>query len=276
LRVVRGNQAGLVIPLQERAYLMGRAISHQDVGPGRLYFHDPSVALIQARLLWDENGQDYVICQETNSSRSSVSGLPLTRGAKLRLRSGSRVKLGSLVVVVESLSGRQETAPDLSHQAPTPQMATWSAESADSGEDSSVAVAAPPDVPETPDLAQTSYRVDVDWFPVKVYPLRANDALHGPVAEFFPNGHLKRLAVYHQGQVSTAHNQMWLEEGAPLGRVVSDFCECVYAEGQETVMTQVDGEVDFFEEEIAWEAWVKKWLQQICANHTVSAMPQPG
>ena len=267
MRIVRGNQSGLVIPLKERSYLLGRAISHEDVGPGRIYFHDPTVALLQARLRWDETLQEYVVSQETSSSRSSVSGLPLTRGATLSLRRGSRLKLGNLILLIEDAN---DAAPKVAPERPpeaTPQPEPPPPAPLESSEDTVEAVP----------LVQVdaSERVDASWFRVKMYTLRPTDVLHGPVAEFFGDGQLKRLAVYHQGIVSTSHNQLLLEQRAPAGRVFSDFSECVYSGGQETVMTNIDGEIDLFEEEVEWRAWVQKWIDQICGNQAVSVLPTP-
>ncbi|MBT9586354.1 hypothetical protein IV102_23630 [bacterium] len=261
MRIVRGNQSGLVIPLIERSYVMGRAIGHEDVGPGRIYFHDPSVALLQARLRWDEGLQEYAISQETSSSRSSVSGLPLTRGATLSLKRGSRLKLGNLVLLVEDASS---PVPGVASERPPKPEPQRPAAPPDSGEDTVEAVP----------LVQAQ-RVDATWFRVKLYTLRPTDVLHGPVAELFEDGQLKRLAVYHQGTVSTSHNQLLLEAGDPVGRVFSDFSECVYSGGQETVMTHIDGEVDLFEEEVEWQVWVQKWIDQICGNQSVGVLPTP-
>lgn len=269
LRILKGNQPGLVLPLTEPEYVLGRAISHQDVAKGRLYFHDQSVCLMQARLHWDEAARCYWVSHESSKGKSWVSGLPLQRGSRLALRPGSRLKMGRLVLVMEKVPEARPQSAD--SPSPNPDLPCWKETQEPTApvsvEESGEFVAVLPPPPAS--------HVDESWFEGRTYQMRAGETPHGPVAEFFENGQLKRLAYYHHGTLSTAHNQLLLELGVELGRVVCDVSECTYCEGQEMVMTEVDGEIDFFEEVMPWETWVRKWLAQISGKQTVSLMPVP-
>lgn len=245
LRILRGNQQGLVISLRERNYLLGRAVSHEDFGPGRLYFHDPSVASLQAIMRWNEFAGHYVISHQTNQSNTWIAGLPLTRGTPRDLKPGSRLKMGNLVAVVERLAPPSEPAPE---------------------------AAPPPSCEPEPAVAtaRAEHFVDSSWFTTRTYKVREGEVLHGPVAEFFADGQLKRLSHYSQGKLSQTHHQLLLEQGVAVGRVVSDVSECVFSNGHESVVTNLDGEVDFFETEANWDEWVRKWIRQICGQSAVN------
>ncbi|MFN8612801.1 MAG: FHA domain-containing protein [Vulcanimicrobiota bacterium] len=269
LRVVKGNQQGLVVPLRDRNYVLGRAISHEDVRPGRIFFHDPSVALVQAVLRWDEKTAVYVICHETGQSKSWVSGLPLARGTPRAVKSGSRLKLGKLVAVLEPLQAPEPSLRQNSSQEPEPSLATWTPP------------VVPPVVEPEPVSAQpvvarpepSHNGVDPGLVPQQACKeAREGDRLEGPVAEFFPDGQLKQLGTYSRGKLSSTHNHLLLEHGKQVGRVKSDFNECSYSEGVEAVTTMLDDDIDYFEEETSWEVWVGKWIDQICSGQTVTVI----
>lgn len=263
LRVVKGNQQGLAIPLQERNYVLGRAISHEDTRPGRIFFHDPSVALVQAVLRWDDHRATYLICHETDRSKSWVSGFPLARGTPRPLKAGSKVKFGKLVAVLEPVQAPLADIRQIQPAVTEPELQTWTP-------------APPPPEPEPqpqPEPAQTAHNgVDRSWFSSKLYTAKEGEVLDGPVAEFFPDGQLKWLATYHRGKISSTHNQLLLEHGKQVGRVKSDFNECAFSDGLEVVLTQLDGEIDYFEEAAEWEPWVRKWITQICLKQTVTVI----
>lgn len=284
LRVTRGNQSGLVVPLRERAYVLGRAISHEDVAPGRLYFHDPSVALVQALMRWDDGTHQYLVSHETDRSRSWISGIPLARGTPRRLRAGSRVKLGNLTMVIESLQDPPVSIRSQNEVVPDPDMPEWeegmvvqpprspapySEIEAEPEQASTVEVA-----PEEAPPALISNGVDVTWFKTKTYQLREGERVEGPIAEFFPDGQLKRLSIFHRGKLSSVHNQLLLEHGAQVGRVISHVAECAYCDGIESITTNFEGDIDYSEEEITWEAWVRKWIDQICRGEAVCFLPE--
>ncbi|MBS2038341.1 hypothetical protein JST97_25380 [bacterium] len=269
LRVLKGNQQGLVIPLRERSYVLGRAISHEDLGPGRIFFHDPTVALVQAVMHWDASRDSYVISHETDRSQSWISGLPLARGSPRPVKSGSRLKFGKLVAVLEPLHPLVVPALPPGALEVEPTLNPW------------VAPANPTEVPVEPEKTQPPQQpeaghngVDRSWFRCKLYDTREGDRLEGPVAEFFPDGQLKRLGTYSRGKLSSTHNQLLLEHGKQVGRVKSDFNECAYSDGMEVVTTHLEDEIDYFEEETSWEAWVRKWIDQICSGQTVSLVNQ--
>ncbi len=246
MRVLRGNQQGRIYPLHERAYVLGRAISHEEVGPGRLYFHDPTVANVQAIMRWNEVRGHYVITHETSLSRTWIAGLPLTRGAPRDLMPGLRLKIGNMVMVLE----RQPLC-----QAEPPQP---------------VAAQEPVAKPVAPSLS--AHQVDKSWLPKRSYQVREGEVIDGPAAEFFPDGQLKSLCLYVRGKPSNTHHQLILERGIPLGRVLSDVSECVFSGGIESVVTHLEGDLDYFETEIAWDTWVRKWIQQICGKSVVNLL----
>ncbi|MBX3166632.1 MAG: FHA domain-containing protein [Candidatus Eremiobacteraeota bacterium] len=259
IRVLRGNQQGRIYPLDERSYVLGRAISHEEVGPGRLYFHDPTVASVQAIMRWNEARGHYVITHETSQSRTWIAGLPLTRGAPRDLKPGLRLKIGNMVLVLE----RQSLSP----KGPTP---TAVAEA-----DPLIPAWTPPQPapelePEAISPTRPADHVDKSWLPKRTYQVREGEILDGPVAEFFPDGQLKSLCLYVRGKQSHTHHHLVLEQGVQLGRVVTDVSECVFSGGIESVMTQFEGEVDYFESEVSWEVWVRKWIQQICGTSVVN------
>lgn len=266
IRILRGNQQGLVVSLCERNYVLGRAVSHEDVGPGRLYFHDPSVASVQAIMRWNEFAGHYVISHETNQSNTWIAGLPVTRGTPRDLRAGSRLKMGNLVAVLERQTRLPEpiTAPPVLETEP-PGMALWAPARA-------AAQPTPPSSEPEPPVAvdRPEHFVDISWLTTRTYKVREGEVLHGPVAEFFADGQLKRLSFYVQGKLSQTHHQLLLEHGSAVGRVVTDVSECVFSGGQESVITNLDGEVDFFESEAVWDEWVRKWIRQICGSSAVN------
>jgi hypothetical protein len=264
-RILKGNQPGLTLPLNQTQYILGRAISHQDVAPGRLYFQDQSVALVQAKLQWDKFQEFYRVSHESGQAKSWVSGLPLVKGAPLPLKPGSKLKLGKLVLILEKDPGAPSPPPESPEVIP--ELPLWKEQPVTpvperaAPEESGEFVLLPPAPPES--------KVDASWFSGRTYSYRDGEMLHGPVAEFFENGQLKRLSIYQRGQLSNSHHQLLLEYGLEVGRVVSNLSECTFSQGLEMVITELEGEVDFFEEPAEWESWVRKWLKQICANQTV-------
>ena len=263
IRVLRGNQQGLIVSLSERSYVLGRAISHEDVGPGRLYFHDPTVASVQAIMRWDDAKGHYVISHETNQSRSWIAGLPLLRGTPRNLKPGGRLKMGKLLLVMERRQEPVQVAPpEVTTVIEVPAMVLWTARRLEPKPEPQPAIVEV--------VARPEHYVDLSWFTTRTYAVREGEVLHGPVAEFFEDGQLKRLTIYVGGKLSHTHHQLLLEHDSPVGRVVSDVSECVFSGGVESVVTQVDGEVDFFESETSWDVWVRKWIGHICAGATVN------
>lgn len=263
IRVLRGNQQGRVYPLDERAYVLGRAISHEEVGPGRLYFHDPTVASVQAIMRWNEVRGHYVITHETSQSRTWIAGLPLTRGAPRDLKPGLRLKIGNMVLVLEHQSLSPKAPQFKEVLAVEPVMPAWAPPQPKSLDE-------PLPLPEPAAPARPVDQVDRSWLPKRTYQVREGEVLDGPVAEFFPDGQLKSLCLYVRGKQSNTHHQLLLEHGIPLGRVLTDVSECIFSGGIESVVTQFEGDVDYFESEIAWEIWVRKWIRQICGKSVVN------
>lgn len=265
IRVLRGNQQGLVVSLSEQAYVLGRAVSHEDVGPGRLYFHDPTVASVQAIMRWDEARGHYLISHETNQSRSWIAGLPLLRGTPRNLKPGGRLKMGKLLLVMERRPEPAKMAPsEVTTILEAPAMALWTAKKSEPKPEPRDELA------RVATVARSPHYVDCSWFTGRTYAVREGEVLHGPVAEFFEDGQLKKLSTYAGGKLSHTHHQLLLEHDRPVGRVVSDVSECLFSGGVESVVTQVDGEVDFFESETSWDVWVRKWIGHICAGATVN------
>lgn len=245
LRVLRGNHQGLILPLQERHYLIGRAIDHHNSGPGRLFFHEPSVALVQAMLRWDEHSQGYCLQIESSAGLNSVSGIPLPAGVPRPVRCGSRLRMGNLVLALESIGGKALPVPKVEVELELP--------------------------PPTPEPAPTQ-SPDLSHFH-KTYQPRPGETIDGPLASFHPDGSLKSLCIYRRGKLSTTHARLDLEQGQQIGRVTAHDTECSFSQGMETVLIQFEGEVDFSQTPCSWETWVARWVGLICAGSIVNLEP---
>lgn len=286
LRILRGNHQGLVFPLKERQYLIGRAVDHQNAGPGRLFFHEPSVALVQAMLRWDEADQSYVLQIETSRGVNSISGIPLPCGVPRRVQSGSRLRMGDLVLALEKVGGKPIRLPKveaellpsmpLMGEKPPPPVV---------GEEPAVAPAEP-EAPKTKpklkartkpkekeaDKASEKVALDTSRFRNRTYEPRPGEPLDGPVAEFFSDGSLKSLSIYRRGKLSETHARLLLEQGQEIGRVITHDSECSFSQGMETVLIQFEGEVDFSQTPTEWETWVSRWISLICAGSVVNLL----
>lgn len=265
IRVLRGNQQGRVYPLDEKSYVLGRAISHEEVGPGRLYFHDPTVASVQAIMRWNEARGHYIITHETSQSRTWIAGLPLTRGAPRDLKPGLRLKIGNLVLVLERQSLARKTLVAAEVPEVEPGLPAWQATTSAPAPDPE-----PEPEPAPVEAVKSADFVDKSWLPKRTYQVREGEVLDGPVADFFPDGQLKSLCLYVRGKQSNTHHHLVLEHGIPLGRVLTDVSECIFSGGIESVVTQFEGEVDYFESETSWEVWVRKWIAQVCGKSVVN------
>lgn len=115
----------------------------------------------------------------------------------------------------------------------------------------------------------TWVKPDESWLPGTNYTARPHEVLHGPVAEFHPDGQLWRLSHYFDDVISSAHHQLELELGRPTGTVRSDGVVCRFKDGIEEVEFFFEGERDYIRENAHWEEWVRKWIHQITAGKSV-------
>lgn len=113
--------------------------------------------------------------------------------------------------------------------------------------------------------------VDQSWLP-GVYLARNHEVIHGPLAEFFPDGQLRSLSRYVDGRMSTAHNRLQLAQGVPEGTVTCDGIEIFYSFGVEEVLIDLSGDVDHFVGSVTWESWVRKWIEHITAGSNVNVL----
>lgn len=116
-------------------------------------------------------------------------------------------------------------------------------------------------------------KVDRQWLTTGLSLAHANEVLHGPTAEFYPDGQIRRLSVYYDGKPSTVHNYLELERGIPRGRVIGEGVLCTFDYGLEEIHLVFEGEVEFSSEPAQWEDWVRRWIMQICAGQRVNILP---
>lgn len=110
---------------------------------------------------------------------------------------------------------------------------------------------------------------DESWLPHSPHHARPEEVLNGPVAEFFPDRQLWRLAIYYDGIISTCHHCLELELGRPSGKVHCEGLNCTIKDGIEECELVFEGQRDFTREVADWETWVRKWIGQISGGKAV-------
>jgi hypothetical protein len=112
-------------------------------------------------------------------------------------------------------------------------------------------------------------KVDESWF-AGFYWASQSETLHGPLAEFYPDGQLFRLSWYTQGRPSGSHSRLVLKWAVPEAEVFSLGCSCSFSYGWEEVWWTMDSELETLCEPAFWNDWVAKWIGQICAGQKVN------
>lgn len=112
-------------------------------------------------------------------------------------------------------------------------------------------------------------KVDESWLPGS-YRLREHEVVHGPLAEFYPDGQLHRLSRYCEGRMSLSHNRLVLAHGIAKATVLCDGIEIAFENGVEEVCIDLNGDFDFFRNSAKWDDWVRNWIAHITAGSRVN------
>jgi pSer/pThr/pTyr-binding forkhead associated (FHA) protein len=104
LRIVKGNQQGLVLPLTEQVYILGRATTQGETAPGYMFFYEPTVSRVHAELRWNEKKKSYFVHHQSKTNPTLVEGVPVDKKSPRPLDKGHKIQMGYLVLEVESLS----------------------------------------------------------------------------------------------------------------------------------------------------------------------------
>jgi pSer/pThr/pTyr-binding forkhead associated (FHA) protein len=104
LRILKGNQQGLVVPLVEQVYILGRATSQGETAPGYMFFYEPTVSRVHAELRWNEKKKSYFVHHQSKTNPTLVEGLPVDKKSPRPLEKGHKIQMGYLVLEVEPLS----------------------------------------------------------------------------------------------------------------------------------------------------------------------------
>ena len=95
LRILKGNQQGLVVPLTEQVYILGRATSQGETAPGYMFFYEPTVSRVHAVFKW--RGEACVL-SGVGSNPIVVNGLVLD--GERELETGDTLLLSESVELV--------------------------------------------------------------------------------------------------------------------------------------------------------------------------------
>ncbi len=125
LRIVKGNQQGLVIPLSEQVYVLGRATTQGETAPGYMFFYEATVSRVHAELRWNEKKKSYFVHHQSKTNPTLVEGVPVDKKSPRQLDKGHKIQMGYLVLEYEALStaavaetgGRTKNAPSVAAKA---------------------------------------------------------------------------------------------------------------------------------------------------------------
>jgi pSer/pThr/pTyr-binding forkhead associated (FHA) protein len=110
LRILKGNQQGLVVPLTEQVYILGRATSQGETAPGYMFFYEPTVSRVHAELRWNEKKKSYFVHHQSKTNPTLVEGLPVDKKTPRPLEKGHKIQMGYLVLEVEPASEQGQVA----------------------------------------------------------------------------------------------------------------------------------------------------------------------
>lgn len=117
LRILKGNQQGLVIPLTEQVYILGRATSQGETAPGYMFFYEPTVSRVHAELRWNEKKKSYFVHHQSKTNPTLVEGVPVDKKSPRQLEKGHKIQMGYLVLEIEPLASGGQT-PSAPRNAP--------------------------------------------------------------------------------------------------------------------------------------------------------------
>ena len=118
LRILKGNQQGLVVPLTEQVYILGRATSQGETAPGYMFFYEPTVSRVHAELRWNEKKKSYFVHHQSKTNPTLVEGLPVDKKTPRPLEKGHKIQMGYLVLEVEPASEQAQVTPRAPTSAP--------------------------------------------------------------------------------------------------------------------------------------------------------------
>ncbi|MBS2035312.1 FHA domain-containing protein [bacterium] len=118
LRILKGNQQGMVVPLTEQVYILGRATSQGETAPGYMFFYEPTVSRVHAELRWNEKKKSYFVHHQSKTNPTLVEGLPVDKKTPRPLEKGHKIQMGYLVLEVEPAS--ETPAAPVSRSGSTP------------------------------------------------------------------------------------------------------------------------------------------------------------
>lgn len=104
LRILKGNQQGLVIPLTEQTYILGRATSQGETAAGYMFFYEPTVSRVHAELRWNEKKKVYLVHHQSKTNPTLVEGVPVDKKTPRAVEKGHKIQMGYLVLEMEPLS----------------------------------------------------------------------------------------------------------------------------------------------------------------------------
>lgn len=110
LRIVKGNQQGLVVPLTEQVYILGRATTQGETAPGYMFFYEPTVSRVHAELRWNEKKKSYFVHHQSKTNPTLVEGVPVDKKSPRPLEKGHKIQMGYLVLEVELLAAAAPAA----------------------------------------------------------------------------------------------------------------------------------------------------------------------
>ncbi|MBN9416112.1 hypothetical protein ABS71_06260 [bacterium SCN 62-11] len=110
LRILKGNQQGLVVPLTEQVYILGRATSQGETAPGYMFFYEPTVSRVHAELRWNEKKKSYLVHHQSKTNPTLVEGLPVDKKSPRPLEKGHKIQMGYLVLEVEPATEQSQVA----------------------------------------------------------------------------------------------------------------------------------------------------------------------
>jgi pSer/pThr/pTyr-binding forkhead associated (FHA) protein len=102
LKIVRGQQQGLVLPLLSRSVMLGRATSQGESAEGFLFFYEATVSRQHAELCWDDRKKSYVLHQRSQTNKTLVNNFPVESKTPRPLAPGDTIQMGLLIVSLES------------------------------------------------------------------------------------------------------------------------------------------------------------------------------
>ena len=120
LRIVKGNQQGLTVPLTEQVYTLGRASAQGEKAPGYIFFLEPTVSRVHAELRWNEKKKLYFLHHQSKTNPTLLEGVPVDKKTPRALDKGQKIQMGYLILEMEPQSA-PEVRPQRADDGRPPQ-----------------------------------------------------------------------------------------------------------------------------------------------------------